>query len=103
MEYDNYLIHSNPNHDPKNGQFSKSKIGSTAKRAAVISAAIGTGFAAERAISNKILFKDSDIATSALVKSSAYAFGRAAVASALAVIGDQLIRDHMNKKAVKKR
>ena len=46
--HDEYLIHFNPNHDPKTGKFSKSKIGSTAVRAAAIGAAVGAGRAKDR-------------------------------------------------------
>lgn len=96
---EDYLVHFNPNHDPKNGKFAKSKVTSTAVRAAAIGTAVGTGFAAERALDIKRNYKDATVG--ALIKSSAYSFGRAAVAASLAVIGDQLVRDHTNKKAVK--
>lgn len=96
---EDYLVHFNPNHDPKNGKFTKSKVASTAVRAAAIGTAVGAGFAAERVLDIKLNYKDAS--AGALTKSYAYSFGRAAVAAALAVIGDQLVRDHMNKKAVK--
>ena len=97
--HDEYLIHFNPNHDPKTGKFSKSKIGSTAVRAAAIGAAVGAGFAAERIATAKLKYPDAT--ANGVAKSAAYAFGRASVAAALAVIGDQLYRDIKSKKAVK--
>ena len=97
--YDEYLIHFNPNHDPKTGKFSKSKIGSTAVRATAIGAAVGAGFAAERLATAKLKYPDAT--AKGIAKSAAYAFGRDSVAAALAVIGDQLYRDVKSKKAVK--
>ena len=97
MEYSDQLSHFNPNHDPKSGKFAKS---STLARAAVAGAVIGTGFAAERAIT--IARKYPDASPDAMLKSYGIAFGRAAVASALAVIGNDLVQDYKSKKAVKK-
>lgn len=98
--YDEYLVHFNQNHDPKTGKFSKSKIGSTAFRATAIGAAVGAGFAAERLATVKSQYPDAS--TKALTKSFAYSFGRASVAAALAVIGDQLYRDVKSKKGGEK-
>ena len=99
MEYRDYLSHFNPNHNPKDGKFTKKSGSSTLTRAAVTGAIIGTGFAAERAIT--IARKYPDASHEAMLKSYGIAFGRAAVASALAVIGNDLVRDYKSKKAVK--
>lgn len=99
MEYKNYLAHFNKNHDPKTGKFAKS-AGSTAARAAITGAVVGAGFAAERAISNKMRYPDAG--KEAMVKSSAIAFGRASVAAALAVIGNDLVRNYKTRKGGEK-
>lgn len=95
MENNDYLAHFNKNHDPKTGKFAKSSGVSTAKKAALAGLVVGTGFAAERAISNEIRYPEAG--KEAKTKSMAIAFGRAAVASALTVIGTDLVQKYKNK------